>query len=155
LTGIKPLTYWISGQWPADRSATPARSIKLRDAAYLKAAVESLLQLLFSDFSTVRVASAATLSRARRKLDVAMMYLRRQTLRDVGIHNLSIQLSYSFCRYCMDFYFPLATSYLRVAAHQPDLAYSAFNILGFDATTLKKEMFIVEEYSCRPGPLAC
>ena len=74
-----------------------ARSIRLRDAAYLKEAVESMLQLLFSDYSQVRVASAATLSRARRKLDVAMMYLRRQTISDIGIPNLSIQLSYLPC----------------------------------------------------------
>lgn len=70
------------------------RSIRLRSASYLKTAVESMLQLLFSDYSTVKVASASTLSRARRKIDVAMMFLRRQQLSDVGIKNLSLQLSF-------------------------------------------------------------
>ena len=72
--------------------STFARSINLRDGAYLKEALESMLQLMFDDWSSVQVPSAATLSRARRKLDVAMMYHRRQELRDIGIKNLSIQL---------------------------------------------------------------
>lgn len=52
------------------------------------------MQLMFDDWSSIKVPSAATLSRARRKLDVAMMYHRRQELQDIGIKNLSIQIGY-------------------------------------------------------------
>lgn len=72
----------------------PLRSIRLRDASHLKQAVESMLQLLFNDFSDVNVASAASLSRARRKIDVSMMLLRRQQWRDIGISSGSIQLCF-------------------------------------------------------------
>ncbi len=70
------------------------RSIRLRDAAHLKHAVESMLQLLFNDYGTVSVASKASLSRARRKVDVAMMFLRRRCWRDAGFKGTSVQLGF-------------------------------------------------------------
>ena len=70
------------------------RAIKLRDSKNLKQAVEATLQLLFDDYSSLKVPSAATMSRARRKVDVAMMYLRRSELEATGIAESSIQLSF-------------------------------------------------------------
>lgn len=53
-----------------------------------------MLQLMFDDFREVQVPSAATLCRARPKVDLAMMYLRRRELAKMGIGSLSIQLSH-------------------------------------------------------------
>lgn len=74
---------------------TASRSIRLRDSSDLKRAIEGVLQLMFEDYHQVSVASSATLSRARRKVDLAMMIHRRQEWVDTGISNSSIQLSCS------------------------------------------------------------
>lgn len=69
------------------------RSIRLRSATDLKASIEGTMQLLFEDYSSVKVASAPTMSRARRKIDLALMFLRRLEWEQLGIHNCSLQLS--------------------------------------------------------------
>lgn len=54
-----------------------------------------MLQLLFNDYSDVKVPSPATLSRARRKIDLAMVLMRRAQWRDRGIGQCTVQLSFS------------------------------------------------------------
>ena len=49
------------------------------------------MQLLFSDYSRIATPSASTLSRARRKVDLAMMHDRRKHW-DANIAETSIQL---------------------------------------------------------------
>ena len=71
------------------------RSRRLRDTADLQQAIQGVLQLMFEDYNEVTVASAATLSRARRKVDLAMMIHRRQQWVDIGVASTSIQLSCS------------------------------------------------------------
>ena len=75
------------------RLAHQPRTRQLRNAADLQKSAEGMLQLLFSDYSQVKVPSPATASRARRKVDLAMMAHRRLQLQDIGVHNLSFQLS--------------------------------------------------------------
>lgn len=60
------------------------------------------MQLLFDDWREVVVPSPATLSRARPKVDLAMMHLRRLELSEVGIENMSVQLSFSACELVND-----------------------------------------------------
>lgn len=49
---------------------------------------------MFNDYTEVECApSAPTISRGRRKIDVAMMYFRRDELKAIGLPNLSIQVS--------------------------------------------------------------
>jgi hypothetical protein len=69
------------------------RTIRLRDAKALKKTVEAALELLFDDFSDVSVPSAPTMSRARRKIDLAIMFMRRQELAERGLEDCSVQLS--------------------------------------------------------------
>ena len=83
------------GKSDFDQSQLICRSIHLRDASRMKATVEAVLQLVFSDYCDVWVPSAATISRARRKIDLAYMFLRRFEWIGRGIKNHSIQLSFS------------------------------------------------------------
>ena len=68
------------------------RSINLRDASTLKKTIDATLQLLFEDYTDVKVPSSATMSRARRKVDLAMMHFRRHEWQQTTFEPVSIQL---------------------------------------------------------------
>ena len=82
------------------------RAIRLRDGATLKRALEATLQLLFEDYSELqRVPSGPTMSRGRRKIDLALMFLRRFEWQSIGTLECSIQLrvlAYLDCTICTE-----------------------------------------------------
>ena len=157
-----------------------------------------MLQLLFNDYSNVTVASPSSLCRARRKVDLAMMILRRKQWQDIGLSKVSIQLGSMACKTCWHWmlsnasnknlncmttlwwlmgdvccYSPVwACSHLvppNLQYHVMDCfpflcftMYSAYVSIvpwhvcngccdcpGYDAATLDKEIFVVEEHSIR------
>ena len=78
---------------PYDHDHVPRmRSINLRDASTLKKTIDATLQLLFEDYTDVKVPSSATMSRARRKVDLAMMHFRRHEWQQTTFEPVSIQL---------------------------------------------------------------
>ena len=68
-------------------------TVHLRDASALKKTVEATLQLLFEDYSSVKLPHSSTMSRARRKVDLSMMFMRRLEWEQTGFQPISVQLS--------------------------------------------------------------
>ena len=75
------------------QNSTPTRTVHLRDASALKKTVEATLQLLFEDYSSVKLPHSSTMSRARRKVDLSMMFMRRLEWEQTGFQQISVQLS--------------------------------------------------------------